>query len=118
MRPYVVASLTLTLLACFGAGSFATAARSCGSLKAYYHENGTAQYVQASGIQATHVGCPRAREVARSWSAPSRLSGRPASSGAGLACTYRRVGSDVGTTTCVKRSGVVHFSAYDSSPFH
>jgi hypothetical protein len=96
----------------------AVGASSCGTIKAYYHEHGTTQYVEASDIRASRIGCGTARGVARDWASKSRLSYKPASAGAGFACSYKRIGSDVGTTTCRKGSASVRFGAYDSSPYH
>jgi hypothetical protein len=98
--------------------SSSVAASSCGTVRAHYREHGTRQYVEASRIRATRLSCPRARGVARAWASGSRLSYDPADSGAGFDCTYHRIGSDIGTTTCRCGSHVVRFDAYDSSPYH
>jgi hypothetical protein len=91
----------------------------CGSLKAFYHERGTRQYVRTSAIRATGLRCGFARHVARRWAHHSRLSGDPARHAAGFTCRYKRRGSDIGIGFCHKgKQHRVRFHAYDSSPFH
>lgn len=90
----------------------------CGSLRAHYREHGTSQFVAAITISALRLSCRRARRVARDWAHHSRLSGRPASKGAGFRCRYIRAGSDVGRAICHRGRRIVRFNAYDSSPFH
>jgi hypothetical protein len=92
--------------------------RACGTVRAYYSERGTSQYVEASDIIGSNVTCHVARHVARSWAHSSRLSIRPARHGAGFRCYYDREGSDVGSVSCFHREKEVDFDAYDSSPFH
>jgi hypothetical protein len=118
MRLLLAGSMLAAVLIALTISATAIGTSSCGTVKAYYHEHGTTQYVEASSIRASGVGCGRARGVARDWASKSRLSYKPASGGAGFACSYNRVGSDVGKTTCRKGSASVHFGAYDSSPYH
>ena len=98
----------------------ADAAIWCGDARAYYRENGTRQFVQASDIYADEMKCQQAKRVARKWASKSRLSISPAGSVGRFRCHYFRIGSDVGTTVCWKRGGKAKllFGAYDSSPFH
>jgi hypothetical protein len=118
MRSLFAGSILAAVLIALTISTTAIGASSCGTVKAYYHEHGTTQYVEASSIRASGVGCGRARGVARDWASRSRLSYKPASSGAGFSCRYNRAGSDVGSTTCRKGSASVRFGAYDSSPYH
>ena len=117
-RPRVYWLTAAIGLLALGLASSSNGSASCGSLRAYYSEHGTRQYVEASRIRATHLSCRTARRVARDWAADSRLSIDPADSGAGFPCTYHRLGTDVGTTTCRKGTHAVRFGAYDSSPYH
>lgn len=98
----------------------ADAAIWCGDTRAYYRENGTRQFVQASDIYADGMKCRQAKKVARKWASKSRLSISPAKSAGRFRCHYFRAGTDTGTTVCWKRGGKAKllFGAYDSSPFH
>src|SRR3954451_21155362 len=118
MRRLMAVSSPVAVLLAMVCSSSSVAALFCGTVRAHYREHGTRQYVEASRIRASRLSCPKARGVARAWASDSRLSYDPADRGAGFACTYHRIGSDVGTTTCRRGSHVVRFDAYDSSPYH
>src|SRR5690348_15270490 len=92
--------------------------RHCGHVRAYYHDHGTKQYVEATHITAKKASCKRARHVAHVWAGRSRLSYHPAHKADRFKCTYTRVGSDIGSVRCHKGKVVIRFDGYDSSPYH
>jgi hypothetical protein len=104
-----------------GGPKLASAASTCGNVRAHYRERGTRQYVEASSIRARHVGCSRARRIARSWASKVPDYGFNPSlvhHAAGFRCRFKRIGSDVGETHCRKGIKRVGFGEYDSSPYH
>jgi hypothetical protein len=95
------------------------AATSCGTVRTYYRDHGTRQYIEASSIRSRHFDCSRARYVAHRWARKTVDNDfRPARHAAGFRCRFERLGSDIGKVFCRKGSKHVSFGEYDSSPFH
>lgn len=121
MRRTVLLPVLVVALTALAPASPAAAQRTCADSYYRYTENGTAQYVQASGITTWRVSCRVARTVARRFGRTYRNAyGNDRRIGRYF-CRWERLGTDVGITRCELRgrpSRHMRFAVYDSSPFH
>jgi hypothetical protein len=99
--------------------------RPCGRVRVRYRERGSRQLIEASSIQARAMSCAAGRTLARAYARRTyrHVGGRAVrnrfpSGLRGYRCDAARLGSDIRSVQCHKRSSVLAFSWYDSSPFH